>query len=169
MFHVEHGWAAASNWVEDCPMLRRLLFLIAVVLSFVALPVLVFAQGAAPGEATIPGPITLTDTAVQVAIAGAITWLIETLKRWKAFPWMTPDSGTLNRIVAIALAGVATIGIHASFEPEAGTLIITGLNYTAIVGGAWEWFKTFVFQELVYRGAIKPGQDLAEIKRSLDR
>jgi hypothetical protein len=157
-------------------MIRSLFATVGALLLMFAFPVMLFAQGAAQPQGGESGSLHLTDTAVQVAIAGAIVWLIEKLKSWHAFPLMAPDTGTVNRWVAIVLSGVATLGIAATFEPDAGKLTITGLTATGIVTGGWEWFKTFVFQELVYRIGVKPSTDtaalqaeIAALRRSLGR
>lgn len=161
MFHVERSLAGVQ------PSMRPILAAILALLVVVLLPVALLAQGPAQPQGGDPGTLHLTDTAVQLAIAGGIVWLIEKLKTWHLFPWMTPQTETVNRLVSIAAAGIATIGVAATFEPESGKLTISGLTATGIATGGWEWFKSFVFQELVYRAGVKPGADTADMKREL--
>lgn len=113
--------------------------------------------------------VQMTDAAVQVAIAGAIVWLMEQLKRMTGVTFMTPDTAVMNRVVSMLFAGAAAIGITATFDQQAGVLTITGLTASGVAAGFWAWFKAYVFQELIYQGAIRPNQDNAALKAQILR
>jgi hypothetical protein len=53
------------------------------------------------------------------------------------------------------MALFSSLGIIFTFDPDAGTLLITGLSLTAIVTAAWTWVQQVVLQQIVYRGAVK--------------
>ena len=92
--------------------------------------------------------------ASQITASAVIVWLMQQLKNAKWFPAITHQTGRLNRIVAVILAAGAAIGIHATFDQAAGTLMITGLTATGLAHGAWMWLKSFALQEIIYQGAV---------------
>jgi len=116
-------------------------------LAFVYIHSLLAFFQAAPGSGSIEKMSTqLTVSAVVVA---AMQWF----KNSKYFPWLTTETAKLNRAVAVILAGAAAVGVHTQFS--GGTLTITGLSVMGILGLAWEWLKSFVYQQLIFQTAVK--------------
>ena len=91
----------------------------------------------------------------QVVMAWVVTQAIQRLKRWKDLPWMTARTDTVNRIVGIILAFFASLGIMFTFDPEAGTLVVSGLTLSTVLAGVWTWVQQVVLQQIIYRGAVK--------------
>jgi hypothetical protein len=79
----------------------------------------------------------------QVTAAAVVSFLIAFLKKQSWFPWLTTETDKLNRVVAIVLSGLASVGIHASFNHAAGQLVITGLTLTSVAQGLWHWGTQF--------------------------
>lgn len=80
---------------------------------------------------------------------------IEIAKRIK---WLPIDATTdkLNWFVARTAALVAAIGVHASFDPQAGVLMVTGLTPFGIFTAMLEYAKQLMLQEVAYSKFIKP-------------
>ncbi len=93
----------------------------------------------------------------QITGSAIIVYLLQVLKNWRWFSWLDATTDRRNRIVAIALAGLTALGIHAQFDATGGVLTITGLTLAGIADGLWDWIRSFVIQELIYRGVIKNG------------
>jgi len=81
---------------------------------------------------------------------------IEWLKQQKWFPWMTADSTVLNRWVGRLVAAVSVVGIHMTFDPNAGTLLVSGLSLAGIGGALVEFVKQYLLQQIAYRSVVKP-------------
>lgn len=79
----------------------------------------------------------------QVTAAAVVSFLIAFLKKQAWFPWLSQESDRANRIAAIALSGLASVGIHAQFDHATGQLLITGLTLTTIAAGLWHWVTQF--------------------------
>lgn len=92
----------------------------------------------------------------HITTGAAIVYIIEWMKRSRLTPWLDIDTGTLNRITSALLAAIAAIGINWQYDPliDGGTLIIKGLSWTAVGMGAWEWFKQFTMQQLIFDGIV---------------
>ena len=91
------------------------------------------------------------DAASQFVVSAIIVYLLQLVKKWKAVPWIAADTVKVNRWIAVAASFLAAIGIHTTFNSEAGVLTITGLTLTSIVTFAWTWVRGFVMQELTYQ------------------
>lgn len=99
---------------------------------------------------------TGNELTAHITTGAAIVYLIQWMKTSKLTPWLDIDSKTLNRITSALLAAIAAIGINWTYNAavDGGTLIITGLSWTAVVAGAWEWFKQFTMQQLIFDGVV---------------
>ena len=91
----------------------------------------------------------------QVVVAWLVTQVVQWLKRASGLPWITAKTDTLNKLVGVVLAFFASLGIMFTFDPEAGTLIVSGLTVGTIVTGIWTWVQQVVLQQIIYRGAVK--------------
>lgn len=102
----------------------------------------------------------LNPMSTQVGIAIIVPFVLQWLKNAAWFPWLTRHTDGLVRLLSLAVAFASSVGIIVSWDPAAGSLLITGLHLQAIgalVFQAWAHFKG---QEIVYRTAIKPYADL---------
>lgn len=113
------------------------------------------AQSAAQGL-TPSGPVTAFHEPLSTKVtASAVTvYVLELIKKWKALPWITSHTKYINRAASVLAAGAGAIGIHSTFDHASGTLIISGLSLATVIGGAWAWLQQFVFNEIIYQGAV---------------
>lgn len=107
-------------------------------------------------------PESLPELAMHLKLAMAIPYVIEWLKKWPAFKWMTYDTKTVNRWVSAIAAAVATIGISLTYDPAVGgdvhipALSVLLLNTVNWVG---EWFGQFITQQVIYDGVVSKAAD----------
>lgn len=96
-----------------------------------------------------------SDAMAHLATGATVVYVIEWLKRWPAFKWISADSGTVNRAIsAIAAAGIA-FGISATGSAETGWVIqIPSLAVLASSG--YEFVKQFMVQQILYQGVLEP-------------
>lgn len=92
------------------------------------------------------------DISTQLVASSIAVWVIQIIKKSKYFPWITAQTGRLNRVVAVVVSGLTAVGIHVTFDHSSGVLTISGLTAAGIVVGFGTWLKSFVMQELVYQG-----------------
>lgn len=95
-------------------------------------------------------PPVATDTTAVLTASAVSVWIIQELKKAKWFQLLTPSTATLNRLASMLAAVATATGIHVAFS--AGTLTISGLTLTGIIGAVIAWFKSFVMNELIYQG-----------------
>ena len=79
----------------------------------------------------------------QVTAAAVVSFIINFLKKQAWFPWLSKETDKANRIAAVVLSGLASVGIHTTFDHQNGTLVITGLTVTAVATGLWHWGTQF--------------------------
>lgn len=94
---------------------------------------------------------------------GSLVWaffsssLLEWLKRNQKITLFTEQTAFYaQRIVGVLLAAAAAIGVHWTYDPAAGTLVVGGLSLTMILPALTETIRQWVLQELTYRTAVKP-------------
>ena len=77
----------------------------------------------------------------------------------KQVSWLPINTTTevANRWIARAVALASTIGIHSQFDPQAGTLMITGLTVSGILYSIGEYAKQYMMQEVAYKKFVRPG------------
>jgi hypothetical protein len=98
---------------------------------------------------------TLTNLmATQVTMSALIVYFLEWLKQSAWFPWLTAETKTLNRWAAALMALAAAIGIHAEFNPDTGTLLVTGLTMWGIGHAAFDMARSWIFQQVIYDGVV---------------
>lgn len=85
-----------------------------------------------------------------------VVYVIEAIKRLKMVPWLTQETKRLNRVVALVVAAAAAIGIHFSFDETAGVLMVSGLHWSGILHGLYEFAKQAAMQQFAYDVAIEP-------------
>ncbi len=98
---------------------------------------------------------TGTDITAHLTTGAVVVYLIEWAKRSQ---WVPIDASTkvVNRIINVVLAAVVALGIDWSYDAAAGTLMITGLTVSAVVGAGWEFLKQLMAQQILYDGVVAP-------------
>jgi len=106
-----------------------------------------------------------TDTGSSLAAAALIAYVISWMKNsnWPVFAWISGETPKVNRIVAVVLSGIATVGIHATFNQ--GTLVITGLSATVVATGLWHWAVQFAYTHGWFKATSQSGELLALLKQ----
>ena len=123
---------------------------------------ILYAQASAAvtgGAVTVAGRET-SEWGSSVVWAFLSTSLLEHLKRKEWFPLLNEwTTWRVQRVLGVLIAGATALGIHVSFQWDASTghalVDITGLMFTSIFAAAGEWLRQFVFNEVIYRTAIK--------------
>lgn len=92
----------------------------------------------------------------QVTLSAVAVVVMQWLKKASWFPWLTEQSGKLQNIVAAFTAAIVAIGVHYTYDSSTATLTITGISWGALGHGIWHWLQSYTFQEVIYKGAIKP-------------
>lgn len=100
----------------------------------------------------------MNQLSAQVVVSAVVVYLLQLAKKSQLIPWMTAETGTINRVVAVLAALCSSLGIHFSFNAAAGTLVIAGLSLAAVGGFAWHWLTAFVSQQLIFQTAVQPKQ-----------
>jgi hypothetical protein len=101
----------------------------------------------------VPESIVLSHlTTAGVAVA-AIQWL----KKSRYFPWITQEKTRVMRFVAIVTAGLGTIGINYAWNPADRALSFHIPTFVEAFSLGVAWAKSFITQEIVYRGTAKNG------------
>ena len=90
----------------------------------------------------------------HLTTGAVIVYFIEWMKKAHWIRTFTPDTKTLNRVTSLILAGVASLGINWTYDPQVGQLVITGLTWSAVAMAAWEFVKQFVTQQLIFDGIV---------------
>jgi hypothetical protein len=112
--------------------------------------------------------LTTTDTGTSLAAAAVIAYVIQLMKNsnWKIFGWISRETPTVTRLVAVVLSGIATIGIHATFN--GGTLVVTGLSATVVLAGLWKWGVQFAYTHGWFKATSQSDELLKLLRQLLD-
>lgn len=108
------------------------------------------------------------DTVVldQITAAGLIVMLVQWVKNTKYIPWVNNHSAAITRIISWGAAFFTALGVHYIYDKEAGTLLFTGLGFTAILASLWHWASSVVAQELIYRGVVPSQQKVIDVVKA---
>ena len=98
------------------------------------------------------GELLGTQFGAAYATSVALRWL----KYQNRFPLMAREAATLNRLFSMAVAFFVAVGIHWSFDVEAGRMVITGLTYAGLTHGVMAWFEQFSMQQFVFKTVVQP-------------
>lgn len=90
----------------------------------------------------------------QLTSSAVVIYAIELLKNTGWVTWITADTKTLNRWLAVFGSLLAAVGIHYSYDATAGALVITGLTTTGLLHGTWHWAQQYAITQLAYDAAI---------------
>ena len=102
----------------------------------------------------------------QLSTSAVVVAVMEWLKDSKLTPWMTHNSSTINRVVGMFFALVSGVGLGWMYDPAAGVLTITGLQWSHVFHAVWEAFTSYGMQWMIYKGVIRkgdPGQQAAVV------
>lgn len=100
----------------------------------------------------------------QVTAAAVVSFLIAFLKKQSWFPWISTETEKINRVAAIVLSGLASLGIHAHFSHESGILTVTGLTLTTVAVGLWHWVTQFALTHGWFKATSASDQIYALLK-----
>jgi hypothetical protein len=87
----------------------------------------------------------------QVKVGGVAAALIQWVKMSKApaASWISINTPWMTRLVALAFAAAASVGIHWTFTGN--TLVVAGLSLTAIVTALWSFGQSYLMQHAWYK------------------
>ena len=101
----------------------------------------------------------MDDFGGHLTFAGIAVWVIQWLKTSRFAPWITAETGKINRAVSAVIAILSGFGIHAIsvWNPTAHTFTLTigGLDGNMLMEGLVGTVETFVWQQLFYHGMLK--------------
>jgi hypothetical protein len=91
----------------------------------------------------------------QVVISAVVVYLLQLAKKSRLIPWLTMETGRLNRVVAVIASLLSAVGIHFTYNRSQGVLVISGLTLVGIATFAWRWLVSFVSQQLIFQTAVQ--------------
>lgn len=92
----------------------------------------------------------------QLAASILVVYGLQLVKRVPFIPWVTEHSKRLNAFLSALLALGTAIGIHMEFDPNAGTLLVTGLTASGMAHAGWQWFTQWAYQQAIWDGVVHP-------------
>jgi hypothetical protein len=101
----------------------------------------------------VPESIVLS----HLTTAGLAVALIQWLKKSRYFPWITQEKTRVMRLVAIVTAGLGTVGINYAWNAAGRELSFHIPTFVEAFSLGIAWAKSFITQEIVYRGTAKNG------------
>lgn len=129
--------------------------------------ILAFMQVAADAAVQTTQAAVAASSDNPIATAGlavVVSAIFQALKNSQWFPWVSRVSGRVNFTVGIIAAIAATVGIHATWDAQAGgTITLPGLQ------GLWQVLVQWATQQTAYKGLIVPAETLGEIRTMLER
>lgn len=75
-------------------------------------------------------------------------WAVYGLNR---FPWYQAQLANVKRLMAIVVSVGLSLGVHFTYDHQAGTLLITGLALQSILHHAWDAAQSFTLQEFFHQ------------------
>jgi hypothetical protein len=89
----------------------------------------------------------------HMSTSAIVVWLIQWAKKCPWISWVTQDTPGRARAIAIVLAGIKTVGIQFTWNPDSRQAVFV-IPTLAVAGGiALHWFSSFVLQEWMYHVA----------------
>ena len=87
---------------------------------------------------------------IQLTAGLVLVFFQNWLKQSKWFSLITYETTRANHLFAIALAVLATVGIHFTWVASAGSLTITGLNWSAMAAAFWPYLQQYIVTKTAY-------------------
>ena len=100
-----------------------------------------------------------TELGNQAGVSVILVCLLQWLKGSPWFPWLSARTDTINRVLAIAVAFLTSVGFQISMTgtwTSGGTLVIQIPAATAVLSVILHTASQSGFQELFYKLAVKP-------------
>ena len=88
---------------------------------------------------------------VGLLVSAIAPKLLELLKPARWAPFIKPYAPRLNRLTAVVVATLTTLGVTVDFDVAAGVLTIGGLHSDSLLRFGLTWLLNFALQETVYR------------------
>jgi hypothetical protein len=79
----------------------------------------------------------------QLVVAAITSFVLQKLKDWQKFPWLTEQSARANRIAAGVLAGLGTIGITVVCVATDRTCTMHYPDAATLATGVVHWAQQF--------------------------
>lgn len=98
-------------------------------------------------------------TLVGLLVSAFVPKILELLKSQRWAPFIAHLSPRLNRLTAIAIATLTTLGVTVDFDAATGVLTVGGLLPHQILSFGLSWLLNFAVQEAVYRKFINQDPD----------
>ncbi len=83
----------------------------------------------------------------QLASGALLAYALQWAKNSKLVPFITEHTVGVNRTLTGLMAFIAAIGIHYTFDADAGVLVIGGLHTQSLLHGFWAWISQWAFQQ----------------------
>lgn len=75
-------------------------------------------------------------------------WAVYFLNR---FPWFQAQMPKAKRAMAMIVSVGLSLGVHFTYDHQAGTLVITGLAVQSLLHHAWDAAQSFTLQEFFHQ------------------
>jgi hypothetical protein len=102
--------------------------------------------------------------------AAVIATLMQMVKNWDKIPWINRDTGRMNALISIILAGFTTVGLSydTSFDAASGAFTL-GFHGTigGLVDGLSHWLGQWTAQHAFYKGFLVPAEAAGEMRAIL--
>lgn len=90
-----------------------------------------------------------TDAMAHLTTGAVVVYLLNWIKNAGWFPWLSHDTGAINRVVSMIAAGAMAFGISATGDAQSGWVIhVPSLDL--LLAGGYEWLKQFCSQQLIF-------------------
>ena len=89
----------------------------------------------------------------QLTLSAIATWALQRVKDSPSFPWISAHTKSLNRVVAVVLSGLTSLGVTFTGTGSlqaGGTFLVTIPGAMVILIGLWHWLQSFVLQSMIY-------------------
>ena len=97
----------------------------------------------------------------QVTISAIAVWVIEQAKKYDVpgLRWINANTPQVNRAVAAVAAALSASVLHWTWDPASMSAHFAGvLSVGALFAAGKHWIRSFVWQEILYRGAVRNGE-----------
>lgn len=89
----------------------------------------------------------------QFTASAVIVFIGHILER--RFPKLAAMAPLAKRALYWTIAAASALGVHESFNPGTGVLIVTGLTLAGIAHASWHWVQSVALQQFIH-GSTKP-------------
>lgn len=95
---------------------------------------------------------------------------IQYLKKSKLFTFLSTkdEAAKANFYFSVFIAGLTSVGLSYTYNPDTGQLIVNGLILQNIVHSLGHWFLQWVAQHVAYKQFVVPSEMQSQILNYLD-